>query len=158
VIAGWKPILRLGQPYRIAAGSSVIEAEPPQAARWAAAQLPPGRRLAASDADARLFATHSREFALTGWRFTDLFQTSTLSHAEVATMRINRLHYVVVDLRLKGFDNMLGYYFGFRPGAGTPDRVFAPDTASKFDGVRADRLYDSGNIIVYDVASSYGPP
>jgi hypothetical protein len=150
VIAGWKPNIRLAQPYRIKAGPNVIDAEGRQMAYWIAARLPPGLRFAASDSDARLLAAYTGEVTFTSSVVVDLLQTTTLPHYELSTLRKKRLRYVVSDRRFKSFDNMTGYYFGLRPGAGTPDRLYPPQVALKFDGIQADRIYDSGDIVVYD--------
>jgi hypothetical protein len=77
-------------------------------------------------------------------------QTTALPDWELALLRAHRLRYVVVDRRRRSFDNTAGYYFGFRPGAGIPDTVLT-DVSEKFERIRARRIYDSGNIIVYDM-------
>jgi hypothetical protein len=154
VIAGWKPKLRLAQPYRIKAGSHVIDSEGRWMARWAATRLGPDRRFAASDSDARLLAAYAGAYVVSDWRVLDLLQSATLGPPELSVLHSQRLRYVVVDRRLKSFDNTIGYFFGLRPGAGVPDRLFAPEVALKFDGVRADRLYDSGNIVLYDTGGN----
>jgi hypothetical protein len=159
VIAGWNPALRLSKPYRIKAGSHVIDPEGRQMARWAATQLGPGLRFAASESDAGLLLVYASEFAVLGSHpnVIDVLQTTQLPHFELSLLRANKLRYVVVDRRVTSFNNMLGYYFGFRPGAGEPDRLFEPKVALKFDTIRADRIYDSGNIVVIDTGSTGDP-
>jgi hypothetical protein len=153
VIGGWTPSLRLSQPYRIKADSRVIDAEGRQMARWVSSHLGPGRRFAASSSDARLLAAYAGGFALEGQSpdVIDILQTPTLPAWELTVLRENRLRYVVVDRRRRSFDNLAGYFFGRRPGAGVPDTLFAPAVAEKFDRIRGDRLYDSGGIVIYDL-------
>jgi hypothetical protein len=158
VITGWKPDLRLSQPYRIKAQSAVIESEPRQLARWTATHLGGGLGFAASGSDANLLAAyaHARAFSGRNPDVVDVLQTETLPEFELALLRENRLRYVALDRRFKSFDNMIGYYFGFRAGAGPPDGLYTPEIASKFDQIRADRIYDSGDIIVVDMGPGYG--
>jgi hypothetical protein len=153
VIAGWKPELRLSQPYRIKAGSHVIDVEGRQMARWAAAALPPYQRIVGSESDTYLLGAYANQRPVAGHKFyaVDLLQTTTIGRFERFILRNGRFDYIVVDRRLKSFDNMNGYYFGFRPGAGAPDALLPADVALRFDTIKADRLYDSGNVVVYDL-------
>jgi hypothetical protein len=160
VIAGWRPELRQSQPYRIKAGSHVIDAEGRQLARWTAAHLGPHQRIAASETDARMLAAYANELPVAGHqlRVIDLLLNTALTPFERGILRSGQFAYVVVDRRIKSFDNMTGYYFGFRPGAGTPDRLLSADAALRFDGIEADRLYDSGNVVVYDTKGTGSEP
>jgi hypothetical protein len=153
VISGWTPDLRLSQPYRIRAGSHAINAEGRQLARWAVVELGPGRRFAASDADARLLASYASAFAITGTfpDVKDVLKTSALAPWELAILRDYRLRYVAVDRRDRSFDSQAGYFFGRRPEAGVPDTLLPLQVEEKFDRIRADRLYDSGDIVIFDM-------
>ena len=157
VIAGWTPILRLSQPYVITAGSTDVESEPRQLARWAKNDLSPSQRVSASASDSRLLLTYGNQFALTGRGgddqpdTVDILQSPLLPGWQVADLRDNRIAYVVADDKLKSYRNDTGYYFGLRPGVGKPDALLDPGAARKFDAFGADRIYDSGSIKVYDV-------
>jgi len=149
VIAGWQPSLRLSQPYQVDAASRVIEPEGRLLARWAGAQLTPASRFAATQSDSRLLLAYASEYALSGSSpdIQDVLATPTLPPWELALLRGHRLRYVAVDLRKRSTDNMAGYYFG----AGRSDKLLTVQIAHKFDRLRADRVYDSGAILVYDL-------
>jgi hypothetical protein len=153
VIAGWPPALRLAQPYRIDASGRTIDAEGRAVAGWAATVLGPGRRFAASEADARLLNTYASGHAIAGRSpdVIDILRTPTLDPWMLKVLRENRLRFVVVDRRGRSFDNTGGYFFGVREGSDGADSLLDPAVVAKFDG-RFDRLLDSGNIVVFDVA------
>jgi hypothetical protein len=155
VLAGWKPELRLAHPYRVAVGSHVIDAEDLQLARWIGTHLGQAR-IGAPATDAGLIADHSRAVPFAGQNpdVVDLLQTTELQNFELSVMHDARLDYVVADRRLKSFDNLIGYYFGLRPGAGPPDRLYPAAVQNKFDALPLDRLYDSGDIAVYAVGKA----
>jgi hypothetical protein len=155
VISGWTPSVRLSQPYRVEASSRVIDSEGRALAAWTNAHLGPRARFAASDADARLLASYGGEFAVAGHSpdVVDVLQTAALPSWELSLLSVNRLPYVVIDRRLRSFDNASGYFFGFRPGAGRPDVLLDPSAVAKFDRIHADRIFDSGNIVVFHVRS-----
>jgi hypothetical protein len=153
VIAGWKPTLRLSQPYRIEAGGRTIDSEPRQMARWVAVRLGQGQRFAASDSDARLLATYANAYALTGRSgqadITDILQTPTLELWQLETLVRNNLRYVVVDRRPQAFDNSAGYYFDLRSDQSAPSAPLA--AVNKFEALPSDRIYDSGRIVIFDL-------
>jgi hypothetical protein len=51
---------------------------------------------------------------------------------------------------------MTGYYFGRRPPAGRPDRLLTVRIKQKFDRFGADRIWDSGGIVIYDLGKDFG--
>jgi hypothetical protein len=152
VIAGWPPALRLSQPYRIEAGGRTIDAEGRSMAGWADRVLGPGRRYAASDADARLLNTYAAGFAMAGQSpdVEDILRTPRLDRWQLPLLRENGLRFVVVDRRHRSFDNTGGYFFGFRAGSERADALYDPKVARKFDH-RFDRVFDSGDIVIFDV-------
>jgi hypothetical protein len=75
-----------------------------------------------------------------------------------------QMKYVVVDRRQSSWDNMIGYFFLPKP----PDsertaQWLVPEQYQKYDQQpEADRLFDSGNIVIYDIEDigvrSHGQP
>jgi hypothetical protein len=151
VISGTQGNLRLSQPYRVKAEGRVIEPEGRQVARWAAANLPPGSRYAASDADARFLATYAGGYAITGNNFDvdGILHSSGLPGWERRNLARGDVRYVVVDRNSTSFAG-LGFFFTRPPGTG-PYELLPPEVASKFDHYGAARLYDSGAIKIYDL-------
>jgi hypothetical protein len=156
VIAGWSPDARLSRPYEVAADSRTIEPEGLAIARWAAKYLGPNRRYAASESDARFLLVYADAFVLAGRNpdVQDVIQTPTLPDWQLELLRQHGLRYVVVDLRVRSFDNTVGYYFGLS-GKAHADELFSVDVARKFDRIHANKIYDSGTIIVYDMGPNY---
>jgi hypothetical protein len=152
LISGWQPDLRLSQPYRIKADGHVVEPQGRQLARWVDKRIGPGRRFGASDADARLLATYSSSFALSGVYpdVVDILKSTTLPPWQVALLRNNRLRYVVVDRRLRSFDTMGGYFFD-RAGSEASRERLPIGVVRKFDKSGANRIYDSGDVVVFDL-------
>jgi hypothetical protein len=153
VIAGWLPRLRLSHPYLLSAGEQVIEPQGVQAARWAAQFLGPGRRIAVDESNARQLLVLGNQYSLTGdvGGIKRLIQTGELQPGEVYTIDVMDVEYIVFDRRLNSWDNMLGMYFN--PIEGRYESIWiTPNAYLKFDAEpEVSRLYDSGNIKIYDV-------
>jgi hypothetical protein len=156
LISGWQPELRLSQPYRIEADHHVIDPEGRQLARWVRIQLGTGRRIAASDADARSLATYSAAFSIAGTYpdVVDILKTTTLPAWQVSLLRDNRLQLVAVDRRLRSFDVLAGYFFDARRGSQPAEPLLPVGVVRKFERAGADRVYDSGHIIVFDLGAN----
>jgi hypothetical protein len=117
-------------------------------ASWALRVLGPGRRYAASDADARLLNTYADSVAIAGRHpdVADLLKSPTLESWELPLLREHDVRYVVTDRRRRAFDNTAGYFFGFRSGPLRDERL--PKSAvRKFR--RFDRIFDSGDIVFF---------
>jgi hypothetical protein len=157
VIAGWQPLLRLSQPYVIAAGPNGIEAPGRQLARWTAANVGPGQRIVASDSDGRLLLAYADAVALVGRGDKDqpdavnILQTPLLASWEADSLRAHRIAYVAVDRRRRSFDAVRGYFFD---RAGVADDLLDRRVVAKFDRFGADRIYDSGAIKLYRIGGA----
>ena len=70
----------------------------------------------------------------------------------VRLLRRLGIRYVLVDRRRVSEDALAGYFFTTDISPPSWSRVFGPRSVHKFDRQPAvSRLYDSGNIVVYDV-------
>lgn len=148
VIAGWPSSLRLAQPYRVAVDGTTLEPPAVAAARWSRETLGPGRRVGAQDADARLLLVEGRQTALQGVGpdIRGVLDAERLEPWQTALLRDERIGILVTDRRTVSADNIAGYFFD----VGAPELAPAPTTA-KFDRAGVDRLYDSGDIVIFDV-------
>jgi hypothetical protein len=148
VVSGWTPSLRLSQPYEISAGGNIVPAQGRAMASWARRLLGPGRRYAASDADARLLNAYADSVAIAGRHpdVADLLKSPTLESWELPLLRDNDVRYVVTDRRRRSFDNTAGYFFGFRSGPQRDERL-PKAVVRKFR--RFDRIFDSGDIVIF---------
>ena len=158
VIAGWDPSLRLSQPYRLEAEGTAIDPEGRLLAAWAAGNLGTGLGFAATEADARFLLAYAREKAVAGTHpdVRDVLASPTLPAWQLSLLRDNGLRFVAVDLRKRSTDAMSGYYFALETGRRTADELVDRRAATKFDAARADRLFDSGSILVYDLGRAFG--
>ena len=148
VISGWPASLRQARPLRVTAGGHQIEPPGVAAARWSRAALGTGRRFAAEDADARLLVVDGHQVAYQGTNpdFNTILQAPALDPWMVPLLRSRRIPFVLADRRSISSDNIAGYFFD----VGAPALLPVSSTA-KFDLPRVDRLYDSGDIVVFDV-------
>jgi hypothetical protein len=124
-------------------------------ARWVDTRLGPGRRIAASDADARSLATYAAAFSIAGMYpdVVDILKTTTLPAWQVSLLRVNRLRFVAVDRRLRSFDILTGYFFDARSGSQPVGEILPAGVVRKFERVGTDRIYDSGDIVVFDLGA-----
>jgi hypothetical protein len=153
VIAGWVPRLRLSHPYLLVAGNHVIEPQGAYAARWASNYLGAGNRIAADESNARQMLVLGNQYPLTGRAggIRDLIFSDVLNQGEIYTIDVMDIEYVVFDRRFNSWDNMLGIYMNPIEGRYEASWLI-PDAHLKFDnGPGVDRLFDSGNIFIYDV-------
>ena len=139
---------RLAQPYRVSVrGADVV----PQAAavgQWAREALGAGNRVAAGAADGLFLLLDGRQHVFNGSNppIPTILETKTLYPWEISVLRRYRIRYVVTDRQPSGTDIADGYYF-FRD---KPDNKLALGSL-KFQRAGAGPIYDSGNIVVYDL-------
>ena len=151
IVAGWPPPLRVAQPYRIEAGGNAIDPQGVVAAEWSRSVLGVANRIAADPSNARLQLDVGRQTALTGTNpdINDALQAETLAPWVVRRLHLSRVRYVLIDRRRISFDPMRGLFF--RPTHQPAAALFPAATSRRFDAGGADRVFDSGNIVVYDV-------
>ena len=156
VVAGWPPRVLLSQPYRAQVGNAVIGTQPSAAASWAADVLGPNHRFAAPEAVGRELLVHGDQTAFVTsapFDIRGIVFGNVITSGMVSTLADRRIRYVATDRRASGDDSMGGYFFG---GAGNT-AVVNPRAAQKYNGFfGVDRIFDSGDIVVYDVGRLTG--
>ena len=148
---------RLPGPYLVVADQRSVEPEGIAAAQWAASFLGPGQRIAADRINMLLMSTYGGQWDVNATNapvsvqsiFTELQFDSTVQ----AALRVDKVQYLVVDRRLSTGLPLTGTYFDLNePGQNLYDKPIDPAALAKFDGVQnVNRVFDSGNIIIYDV-------
>jgi len=156
VTAGWPPAWgRLPGPFLVSASERSIGPEGVEAARWAGSTLSPSNRLATNFTNHILMGAYGGQDPVFG--LGAVFFAPEYGADEQEALRYMDVHYLVVDLRLAGSLPLRGVYFDpTEPGAN--QHVAPMDLAAldKFDGLpQVDRLFDSGNIAVYEVDSTW---
>jgi hypothetical protein len=158
------PWYRMPGPYLVSADVRSITPEGIGAAQWAGAYLGPNQRIATDRVDTLLQATYGHEWPVTSdvERIPAelLFTSPQFGPAEQAIARKGDIRYLVVDTRLSSGLPRIGYYFTKgEPNAFKYTTPIDPAALTKFDHVRGiSRLFDSGNIVIYDVGGTYGNP
>ncbi|HEX2513894.1 MAG TPA: hypothetical protein VH257_04260, partial [Chloroflexota bacterium] len=157
VIVGWGPLARLPGPYLMGTDTRSIEAQGVAGAHTLLRLLGPGNRLAADRTNRLLLGSYGRQrpvSAFADWvGVAPLYFSSEVGPAEREILRRGRIRYVVVDRRLGSGLPPVGVFVEL--GEANTNRHTAPITPgalAKFDTVQGvGRIYDSGDIVVYDV-------
>lgn len=157
VFAGWTLNLLLSQPYRIATSNRhTVEPESVTLAGWMLHAFGAGNRVAASATSALMLLAHGQQESLSSWQYDiyDITTSPTLGPNQLDLLRRARAGYLVFDRRKIGFDNMRGLYFNRDEQAflSVYTERFDTSLTHKFDdNPDVDRIYDSGDIMLYDV-------
>jgi hypothetical protein len=158
VTASWAFYIRTPPPETPRGVPLVVGQEHITVAVWARDNLGPDQRFV-SDLLSRLaLGSYGEEHTVTAAsdrvRIWSIFFPVRFDAGVLRDLRRAGVSYLVVDRRLsRGVPANTGIYFdsGERPGTGRPAPI-PPASLGKFDGVPGiSRVYDSGNIQVYDV-------
>jgi hypothetical protein len=140
---------RLAQPFRVAVHGATLEPQAAVAALWASKALGSGNRVAAEAADGRFFLVAGRQHVFVGSRppIATILTTKALYPWQIADLRRYGIRYVVTDARQSSADVGDGYYFF----PGDVSHSGWAVAGRKFWRAGASRIYDSGDIVVYDL-------
>ena len=138
---------RLAEPYRVSVAGGDLQPQAATAAQWASSVLGPGNRIAAGAADGRFLLVDGRQHVYVGTNppIAQLLQAKELRPWQVTLLRRLQIRYVVADSQPSGADDSNGFYF-FRSKRRRP-------AGEKFRRAGAEPIYDSGNIVVFDLQS-----
>lgn len=157
IIAGWQPNLRLARPLVVAVADRATEPQGVTMARWFQGALGSDHFVGADSSNALLLLLYADQHVITG-RSPDI--SGLIREPGFATWQkktLQTLEYVVVDRRNISWNVMEGIYFdqlnnGVLPETDLLDR----DIYTKFETLpEASRIFDSGNITIYDVSHYY---
>lgn len=150
---------RLPGPYLVSADPRSIEPEGIAAAKWSFSYLGPGHRVATDRINTLLMATYGNELAETaGSASLSVGQVFVALHFGPTVKEIlqqDGIQYLVVDHRLSTSLPRVGTYFN-KPVTGQfhYTKPIDPAALAKFDNVQnVSRIFDSGNIVIYDIES-----
>lgn len=157
VIIGWPRWARLPGPYLVVADTRSIEPQGVAAAEWVRAFLGPDNRIAADRINGLLMVSYGEQRPVTAsydWvNVPAMFFSSELGAVEHAILQRGGIRYVIVDRRLSSGLPMAGVYFEFgEPNTFQHRTPIDLAALVKFDGLEnVSRLFDSGDIVIYDV-------
>jgi hypothetical protein len=149
VIAGWPANQRLADPRLVVVGGRVLDPPSVVAAQWSGRTLGSAQTVFAQDADALFFLDNGHQTAYEGDFAPNvqyLLNVAKLQSWIPGTLTRYHVTLVVTDRRVISADNLFGFFFDVGAPALNP-----PAGANKFDVPAANRLYDSGDVVVYGV-------
>jgi hypothetical protein len=153
-VAGWPPKVRTSQPYVATVGGHEIVPQGVSLARWSLTALGPDHRFAADESNGRLLIGQGRQLPYVGRNVRARLVLEPLYGVEAVTRAVVEygVAYAAVDRRAVSTDNLAGYFFAPEgvPRIGTRG-LLPPQQLSIVDLWSTDRLFDSGDITVFDV-------
>jgi hypothetical protein len=153
---GWPPYWeRLPGPYQVAGFERSVGPEEIATAQWTLTALGPGNRFAADIGIYPLLIGYGDQNPLQGAGY--LYTTPTFTPAIAREAKAQAVQYVLVDRRLSQSRPASGAYFPGSPAAGNQPIPIADLTKfNRIPGVA--RVYDNGDIVIYDLQGARGAP
>lgn len=151
-------------PYLVSADPRSLGPEGIQAALWADSHLGPNNHIATDRINGLLMDTYGDQRVQSSLAgdidVTPIFLSSQLDSSEVALLRQSSVRFLVVDLRLTTALPTIGFYFEpGEPGSFQRTAPLSLAALTKFNAVpQINRIFDSGNIIIYDVGGLTNAP
>jgi hypothetical protein len=152
IIGGWPPAWeRLPGPYQAGAFESSVEAMGTSAAKWMLAYLGPGNRIASDFVNYTLMGSYGQQEPVRG--VYRILYAEGQEPEDIQNMVDYAVDYLVVDKRLSRYLPASGRYFdSIDPMSYRYTRPIDLAALTKFDRWNdVFRIYDSGEIVIYDV-------
>jgi hypothetical protein len=148
---------RMPGPYRVGAEQLSVEPQGISAAEWAHDVLGP-ERIVADRTNQKLMASYGVEYPVTAYNshLGTAFAMfgPTLTADERSLLQRGQVDDVVADSRITRSVPIFPYYYeSAEPDAGDHEAPWPAAGLAKFDGMPGvDRIYDSGDIVIYDIS------
>jgi len=162
IATGYGPsVARLPGPYLVSADARSIEPEGLMAAAWALQYLGPNHRVGADRVNTVLMGTYGEQYTITELAnhvdLSPVFFSLTDDGEVQDTLKRAHLRYLVIDRRITQALPLFGFYIQ-QGEEGIPHTApVSPLAVEKFDHVaHITRVFDSGDIVVYDVGAVSG--
>ncbi len=144
-------------PYEVIADTRSIEPQGIQAALWTRVYLQPDNRVAADRINQILLGTYGDQRVVTSIEdnidLSPVFLSPSMNDEDRALLQQADVHYLLADMRLTRSLPLLGYYYemdetdAFHHKTPIDAQAFAKFSMSP----QVNRVYDGGDIVVYDV-------
>jgi hypothetical protein len=156
-INGWPPYWeRLPGPYQVAGEERSVGPEEIAVARWTLAALGPDNRFAADFGNCPVLGSYGDQNPALDVGF--LYTSSAYTSSDIVQVRTQAIHYILVDLRLSQSLPASGRYFPIDPNAGRYTHPIPLADLNKFNHVpQVSRIFDAGNIVIYDLGEPDAP-
>lgn len=158
ITSGWPPHWeRLPGRYLVSGFESSVEPKGVATAQWALGWLFAGNRIAADETNYTLMGTYGQQDTMRG--VAELYYSPTFRDADRDLVAQAAIRYVLVDRRMSQQLPADGEYFPDDPLTHQHTRPLPIENLDKFDHVTGThRIYDSGDIVIYDLqGSQYAP-
>jgi hypothetical protein len=154
LVNGWPPYWeRLPGPHQVAGSERSVGPDEIAAASWTLAALGPGNRFATDSGSYALLGSYGFQNPLQNVAY--LYTSPAYTPADAAEAQSQALRYIWVDHRLSESLPAGGQYFPIDPNAGRYTHPLSASDLDKFNQVPgAARIYDSGNIVIYELPGS----
>lgn len=157
VVVGWSPPGKVAGPYRPSAHGRSMDAEGVEVAYWTRDFMGTGNRLGTDWANGHLIGAFGLQHILSlsndGLAFYWLFYGTNFSEDDMAIIRRGEIDYLAIDFRNSSALPQTGFYYD--PNEQDSGKYQAPiykPALTKFDMLPStNRIYDSGNIVIYDL-------
>jgi hypothetical protein len=152
ITSGWPTYWQRVPPGRVLVSGyeSGVEPESVAAAFWSQGLLATGSRIAADENNLTLMGPYGQHFMLRG--VGALYYSTEFRDEDRGFVEYDKVQYLVVDYRLSQQLPASGEYFPDDPLAFQHTHPLPIEALTKFDRVKgAHRIFDSGNIVVYDL-------
>ena len=162
VAVGWKPLPP--GPYLVAASTRSVDSQSISAAQWTRNGLGPNHRIASDRINGLLMVSYGQQYQVTlseDWiEAPSVFFAPTIGLEEQNILGEGRIEYLVVDQRLSTALPFLGFYFEqSEPNAFQHKTPIELAALIKFDDMPGvSRIFDNGNIRIYDVRALWNVP
>ena len=154
LVNGWPPYWeRLPGPYQVAGSERSVGPEQVASADWALAALGPGNRFATDEGDFPVLGSYGDQNPILGDAF--LYTSPMFTPSAAQQVQALDIQYALVDQRLSEQLPVSGSYFPIDTNSGEYTRPLPSADLAKFNSVPGvARIYDSGNIVIYDLTGS----
>jgi hypothetical protein len=163
-VAGWPSCARLPGPYLLEADARSVEPEGISAATWADTRLGPENRMATDRTNGLLMGSYGNQRIVTGVMdgvfVGGVYFSPTFGTNDEYLLKRGDVRYLLVDMRMSTALPMFGVYTeSGEPHANEHTEPIPLQALEKFDYLpHVDRVFDSGNIILYDVGAISNAP
>ena len=164
IIGSGPPWGRLPGSYMVAADERSVEPEGIETALWAKTYLGADRRIAADRTNQFLMSACGDQLVVNTLNdfayIPSVFLTPTFDADVQGIIRQTKIHYLVVDQRMSTALPGLGFYYEtIESGAFQHKRPVSSAALAKFNTVAGiDRVFDSGDIVIYDTGGLLHAP
>jgi hypothetical protein len=160
-LVGWSPWARQPGPYLVSADTRSIETQGVSAAIWTKEQLGANNRIGADRINSLLMLSIGQQRMVMGSdkvQVAWIFMADYLGQEQIDLMRRGKIRYMVVDKRLTTQLPQVGiYYESGEPNTQKHKAPLNPAWFEKFENNgQIYRVFDSGDIVIYDVGELSG--